>query len=690
MGTVKHSMGGNATGNMVMLTTTTTDTAPLPVPPDAPKCALKQAWLRIPGYYISTLAREELWPPSSVKMFRPKHRTQAWLKHYNAFVQAREGSGLSLKPYAFQGGSGYRTQKAQGVMTLHNGTAYALVAQRPAIKGIVQDFNDTLLRGQWLMDEETFPCFARPCPVSPRHGFVDSVIIKDVGQLFDILTRAKKEDKEAELVLMPVLTSRYSGVITTSGLSIGLGNDGVTSGKGRSVFIPASTDLFKRLSRLRMSGEDMAKTLSWVDGGSPYIEFVENDFQPVLVQIRPGPCPQGGGTDWVPDNIPKVRRVLVCDQDIPVGRSMPLLEWEKYLAEATAKGKKGLVAWLPGHTLASHYAVQAIIHNIPVVTGRIRPVRGEKLAMTVAAPALESEDYHQIASSLASRALFPLVHPSDPVAWARDVTLLTMGVAHAHMTWGGSKHLNALRGQGAALAIRLGLVVCLGEARHWETHCHNRSQNIPSINERLRDFAAHKNATIPGALDLKTKLKDRVLPRNIIFDWALSAPLDELLEWGAISIRAFQDGYWAGSYGGYPWSQVGHLSLNLQAAAVQFCKSPCEATWVQVCRCFDFTVDAVHNGGRALSKFISDEALKIVADEPVWGMTSSLVVEICLGSLRVDLWGGQATPNAVQVFRTMEVPDHVEKAQEEFQAWEDEGEGGDPDDAEFPDDPPED
>ena len=103
---------------------------------------------------------------------------------------------------------------------------------------------------------------------------------------------------------------------------------------------------------------------------------------------------------------------------------------------------------------------------------------------------------------------------------------------------------------------------------------------------------------------------------------------------------------------------------------------------------FDLTADAVHNSGRALSKFVGDAGLNLIASEPVWGLISPMVVEIVLDRVQVTKWVLQAhVPPAVQAFSNMEVPTHVEKAQKDYETWEDDEEPDDGCEPDFDDGP---
>ena len=73
--------------------------------------------------------------------------------------------------------------------------------------------------------------FARPCPVRPRHGFVESRLVHNRAQLLGVWKEATQEDPEAEVILMPFLKAKGNAVVTAKMIAIGPGHDGATAGK---------------------------------------------------------------------------------------------------------------------------------------------------------------------------------------------------------------------------------------------------------------------------------------------------------------------------------------------------------------------------------------------------------------------------------------------------------------------------
>lgn len=620
-----------------------------------PICSVQGAWARLPGRQREPgYAYEKAWMRTKIQFPRPQRRIERWLQLYNRMIE--EGEGLEHNAPRYLRGDiatkfasrDYKTQKVNGILALafgHCGYTQYSVAYSPQVLAVLQNPED-LAPFSHAVSPSHFPVFARPCPVTPQHGFVDSVPARNPDYVIDVFLEAKAADPDAEVLIMPVLSARYSGVITTVGVAIGFGNAGVTSGEGMSYFVPAPASLDKRMSKIGIN----AKITT-----SPYIEFVENDMTPCLVQLRDGPKLVGASPDWVP-KATQVKHVL-RGQEIGqlTQRMVPLLTWQKRLEALSPEEKKGTVVNLEGMTLASHYAVQAITHEIPVITSR-SVVVGDQLKPSSAmrAKAAHAPDYREIATNLTSRLGHPLT-PKYGSDWPLAATLLVMGVAHAHATWpGGVPHLNALRGQAVALAIRLGMTVCLGESRHYREQCTPSGKDLPFLPIHLGTIGVGPEWVEGGESNVS---------RNKIFDWGLTCDLHTAAVWTVYALEMFNANGWHSNFGGVKWARIAAYTLDLLAKAQAFVCRPNKATWARTARALDLVADAVHNSGYAFSKFVAQSTIKLVVEEPVWGFILPLPAEIILGRVQARPWKRlEAPPPAVRAFQNMamkEIP-HVE------------------------------
>jgi len=305
---------------------------------------------------------------------------------------------------------GYRTQKARGVGQVAN------VPSR-----IVQDESELAL-------VDKFPVFARPCPVRPRHGFVDSVAVGSPQALEAVWADTRAADPDGELVIMPVIDAVCSAVLTAGGVSVGRGNDGATAGHESSYLPLAHVDMTAYQN---------------VDAPYPYLEAVQNHNGRVfLVQLRAGPPLDGGAGDFIPAPV-TVTEIVDATGD--------LLAWESMVRDLPV----GAVVHHPGGTMLSHYAVHAGLNGLPVFFGE-RPVVGRTYERTTE---LAGYDVDRIRAGLAAGIGALAYEDSKAAVYCM---LLALHHSHALRTPEGSY----LIGWSAATMVNLGMAACRGEARH--------------------------------------------------------------------------------------------------------------------------------------------------------------------------------------------------------------------------------
>lgn len=292
--------------------------------------------------------------------------------------------------------------------------------------------------------------FARPCPLNPRHGFVDSKLIADHDSLIEMVNSIKKEDRDGELILTLFINEpEYNAVLTSSGLlSIGKGHDGATSGKS-SIAIPVKPWSNIPSNLLQLAGLKNDDNI--------FIEAVfpknrdgdEIPFQ--LTQIRGGPS-----VSPVADFIPK--EITVVDVALPDDN---LLRWEKIVKSF----EPGTVVYGRGHTLASHAAVHCIINNIPFITS-FHPTIGQKLTPIESVPIYNTDKF------------LLAVHTSIKKDYPLNVMLhLSASILHNWAYIRNSEHASWLLGVSATYMCRVLLALCYGEYRHARNQ--NMFKNLP-------------------------------------------------------------------------------------------------------------------------------------------------------------------------------------------------------------------
>jgi hypothetical protein len=317
------------------------------------------------------------------------------------------------------------TQKARGVLALADSEYPTMSARAFASLETLRQY------GRFT----AWPRFARPCPVTPQHGFVESRIVQSVDEALDVFREARAADPQAELLLMPPIPAVCSAILTPGALVLGPSHDGATSGRN-AITLPIRSDLRTSPQLLRIAGVT----------DHPYFEVVVQEASfggelPFVVQLRNGPA-LPTGVDYVPRRI-TVQSVVVADGD--------LIEWGERCKQFTP----GTVVDHYGGSLASHYGVHCILHGIPILTSR-HPQVGDCLQ-----PSTRSAlDLDLLLQGFHTAMADPEWH------WTQDLSLVLFGLHN--MAWLDASGPGAtLLGMSLAYALRLSTLAVAGEARHY-------------------------------------------------------------------------------------------------------------------------------------------------------------------------------------------------------------------------------
>ncbi len=462
--------------------------------------------------------------------------------------------------------------------------------------------------------------FGRPCPIKPRHGFVESREVKSFRDAEALLAEARKVDKKAELILMPKLSAKYSGIATNMGVTWGYGNDGVTVASGKTVLIPTpmtTRDQWVKASSLgRNYGKDLIKKKH-----TAYVELVENDGSILPVQYRDGPG-QPASVDFVPKKM-VVKGVLTHS-------NLSLLAWEKAVLDA--KGKPGLVIDMEGEPLSSHYAVHGIAAGIPVITSHT-VVPGETIKPSSnVLPPLTARNYQHLGKLIEAwmKQKFPPFPNLGLSHHTMHSGLLATGIAsvHAMPYWDTSPVLMNLRAMSMVMLHKYILTVSLGELRHWNNSGPGRAYK--GLKKRTTKFrfpkkTASRNAVYRGAFSVNSLKAAKDMYPQIIRDfyadgWSVSGKGDKV--------------YY--SYGGPKWASVAEAGQSLAFALDTFLSKPKADTWGRLVMAANNAVHTVHNGGYAVDKWISREDMDSVAQAPAFGFMNIAACKVALGEYGVN------------------------------------------------------
>jgi hypothetical protein len=281
--------------------------------------------------------------------------------------------------------------------------------------------------------------FARPCPLTPRHGFVDSRVISSSLELKNLFDEVQSIDPEGEILLMRFLDKAHvNAILSTSGvLSVGPGHDGATSGKN-SFSIPVNPETL-HYSIMHWSGLPEDSNV-FIEAVIAPISNKHRKFN--LTQVRGGPSIPAV-KDFIPNQI-TVNKVVEPNDD--------LVAWE-----SEVKGfAPGTVVFGAGHTLASHAAIHCVLNNIPFITTKA-PNIGDVLSPT---------EERQYDLDLNSFRLGTTLGMRDSV----DIThMLHMSACVVH-NWAylrKSEHASWLLGLAASYFTKVMCALCFGEHRHF-------------------------------------------------------------------------------------------------------------------------------------------------------------------------------------------------------------------------------
>lgn len=326
-----------------------------------------------------------------------------------------------------------RTQKAKGITELEwNGFDF-LDKYVGATSGESSVHDTTALLNP--LPNLNYPLFARPCPLLPRHGFVNSRVVECDADLQSLAHDTYAADVESEMVLTAPLDATHSAILQEGRLTIGPGHDGATAGRESvSVYLRGDGHLKEHAICLRSGVKE-----------SPYIELVyDAGDKPKAVQLRDGPrLPQSI------DNVPEamtVLRVLAVEPD-EWGVVPSLLAWEK----AIKGSDRGTVVYHPGGTLSSHYSIHAVVAGVPVMISR-EPMVGEKLEKTRDAE-VPCMNWPSVRSAFVA-AMGVEMEMKDAMRFVLAVNKCVKSPD------------SYLQGYAMGLAFRLSLTACGGESKH--------------------------------------------------------------------------------------------------------------------------------------------------------------------------------------------------------------------------------
>jgi hypothetical protein len=469
----------------------------------------------------------------------------------------------------------YRTQKAKGLAYLGMIPGAKTVPYR-----IVQSESEIESMYALITELVGESIFARPCPRTPRHGFVESRPVTSAEQAREVFREAVAADPDAEMIFMPRINAVASAIFTPTTLSVGPGHDGATSGTGSFGFSIANSIL--PMEAIVGAG---VKT-------HPYVEIVYGSLAggpitPYAVQIRDGEVPDGAGDQVAEDMV--ILGVYHLPEDS--SKKMPETAWEDFVKTFPT----GTVVWHPGGTSTSHYAVHCKLNKVPCIFTH-QPKVGESIEKTKVGQDLT--DPSQMRIGLEIGATLDIEFQE-----ALEIALFGLHQFATNSNPVGSR----LQGIAASLMIRLSTAACLGELRHKKKF----------RNEELIGTLTRRQVFQKSWLDMFNSQKMM-----------------------GVALKDFFETKWRSGYGGHAWGVCAMRNVELWDACLALYRDATRDSAMEVIAKLNNATNTAHNNGWLFDKFAPKDYMDRAAEsEPGIIIKSGLAIYKAMSTGRPDYSG---------------------------------------------------
>jgi len=452
-----------------------------------------------------------------------------------------------------------KTQKAQGIAYLIENKILGNHIYSPEVFFITGSFLQAdeiteikeILLTYEISNREVF---ARPCPLYPRHGFVDSRRIKTIENFLEVWQETKRVDSFSELILMPYIEAKYNLVLTDRNVAIGAGHDGATAGKN-TMTLP-----------LKVNIDSFPKTLI---NDCPYFELVyDKDSRLYCVQLRNGPIPSQSNGDYIPCDV-TVNNVITAEGD--------LLEFEKIIKQA----KTGSVVHHPGGTLLSHYAVHAVLSEIPIIFKDRKPLIGDVLKKN-------TRENQNIDQSIFKKGLVIGLNYGIDLDYVNSLANSMLVILHQFLIMKNDRNGLFLAGFFSAFLLRLSYAAILGEMRHKTKNGHK-----PGREQVYSDFL----------ISYENFIKQR---SKIFKSW-----------------KSFRFENWPGNYGGIKWACCTLMAMKLEDQIILYLRGKSDIN--KIITSAHNVINCAHNTGPFLNKFIQGRHFDAIANGNVYETLRGIV-----------------------------------------------------------------
>lgn len=474
-----------------------------------------------------------------------------------------------------------KTQKAKGIMNgintfmknggnffnkITNAPAHVFVGTRKEAKNI---------------SAGVLPGFARPCPKIPRHGFVDSKVVKTKKELVGLFDEAREVDSDAEIVIGPVFNGvRYNSVYTSNGtITVGKGHDGATGGHDTISFPTAPMNLDKKtLKDSGLSDKDTAyiESIYTYDGNignekHQYIDTSKINYTTHITQIRGGPEVNVDLQDFIPDDV-YVSQVVTPNNN--------LVEWESQVKEFD----EGTVVYAPGSSLSSHAAIHCFLRRIPFITS-FEPKVGQVIEQVGMAENFKNNRRFKCGVAAA----FEIMNKANTKVLS-DYFLFALSIIHNWPYLSESTDSDWLIGAASTIYAILGTAVIMGENRHSSTAGRSTPRHI----------------VYTKCFDLKE---------------IMMKPLSDIM-------HRFYTGDWSPGFGGLNWAWCSIYNISIWNNIISIYNSNSELVddekLNKLVSSLNLMANISHNNGLWFDKLYHDMSiLDFAADQPAANMIVS-------------------------------------------------------------------
>lgn len=436
----------------------------------------------------------------------------------------------------------------------------------------------------------------RVCPVTPRHGILENEIIPVPTLTIHELTKTVQEmhSEDVDIVIQPYLTGN-NVVADRNRLTIGLGHDGVTNSKGRTISLPFGIPMQTR-KVIQLAGEDPDNVeLEYIITPLKAIEWVQ------IRRSRPNPSATSLEGKWQGlnfeggINLREYRAIQVLGLD------------DLAQVEALDPSEKVIIIH-EGGSLNSHAAAWAREKGVPYLVMRYSDYhRLWQKGKTLYGQGVMVDDKPYGIKKRTSKYAFPKIFLKGKQAgyllplYYRDAWtigellegMLLLGMSYAS-GWPHDRLGAFLSGMAVNTVARTALALCFGESRH-RTQILDKNYESEYLDRLL--FDVERQAYILESTGGRSAAYQRL---NKVFDAAGPEEWDKL---AVEIIRNFLLNRWHQGYGGRKWGEIARL-----ARAVLSYKTP-----TRTLSSFNKLVNAMHNGGWFMNKVINEDTFHAIS-----------------------------------------------------------------------------